>query len=124
MIDVALIGSLKTGFIPFQAAFALGVLSSWARLGVGLQFGVDVGLREIVGVIAQGGECYAHHDIYGLLFAVACGDECGEFGIGNCAFVCHHGDGEIGKGFEFGIVKLGGIDVAGCLDGLLGQQFF
>ena len=51
-------------------------------------------MREIVGVVAQGGECNAHHHVHRLFFAVARINEGLQLGIGHCAFVCHHGEGE------------------------------
>ncbi len=100
------------------------IFGRFAVSGVSLQFGVDFGLGEVVGVVAQSCQGYAHYDFDCLLPVVARIEKCFEFVVGYCAFFRHYGLGEGGKRAEFGIVKFTCRQSAGGIEGLLGQEFF
>lgn len=100
------------------------IFGRFAVSGVSLQFGVDFGLSEVVDVVAQGCQGYAHHDFDCLLLVVARIEKCFEFLVGYRAFFRHYGLGEGGERAEFGIVKFACCQSARGFDGLFGQEFF
>lgn len=76
------------GLFLFEGVFLKNRLHSggFVCLGVCLQFGVDFGLGEVVGVVAQSCQGYAHYDFDCLLPVVARIEKCFEFVVGYCAF--------------------------------------
>lgn len=114
------------GLFLFEGVFLKNrpIFGRFAVSGVSLQFGVDFGLGEVVGVVAQSCQGYAHYDFDCLLPVVARIEKCFEFVVGYCAFFRHYGLGKGGKRAEFGIVKFTCRQSAGGIEGLLGQEFF
>lgn len=109
---------------PFAFEKTACIQAVFVCLGIGLQFRVDFGLSEVVDVVAQSCQSYAHHDFDCLLLVVARIEKCFEFVVRYCAFFCHYSLGKGGKRTEFGIVKRACIQIAGGFDGLFGQEFF
>ena len=62
---------ITKGYLKFQVALVSLTAASCVCLSVIAQLGVDVGLRQVVGVVAQGGQRHAHHHFHRLLFVVA-----------------------------------------------------
>lgn len=100
------------------------IFGRFAVSGVSLQFGVDFGLSEVVDVVAQSCQGYAHHDFDCLLLVVARIKKCFEFLVGYRAFFCHYGLGKGGERAEFSIVKFACRQSARGFDGLFGKEFF
>lgn len=107
---------------PGQLGYLLQqyVLAHGALQRVGLQFGVDPGVCQVVGVIAQTGQGHAQHHFQCLLLGVTGIEEGPQIGIGHTALVGDHGLGEQRQRVEPGIIQ--GLGMAQGLDGLGRQQ--
>src|SRR5690606_38230090 len=82
------------------------------ELGIGeaLQLRIDQGLRQAVGVVAEGGETDAENDFQRLLIVIACRAEGGQFLVRYLALLLNDRNGEAFERLQPGVIDR--VDVA------------